>query len=135
MKVLIDANVLFSAAFARASVPALVLKVCESNSWTVLVSGESVEEFRTALMHKAKWSPAAVAEAVASLRELAEVVEPTLQMTWPGLKDADDGHLFDAALYAGADIMVSGDRVVRNYVPPNFDIKILNPREFLERYA
>jgi putative PIN family toxin of toxin-antitoxin system len=132
---MVDANVLISAALGRASAPAMVLKVCESNSSAVTVSGETVEEFRRALSRKAKWPAGEVAEAVASLREVADVVEPTLQMTWPGLKDIDDGHLFDAALYAGADIMVSGDRIVRNYIPPNFEIKILTPREFVERYA
>lgn len=101
----------------------------------MFLSNKCLEEVERILGKKFGWSTGEVDEAINEIKLEMEVLEPLPALEWPNLGDPDDGHLFDAAVYAKIDILISGDKLVRNYKPKGLELVVLSPREFFEQFA
>lgn len=135
MKALFDANVLISALTAQqVSVPQLALERCEELGARPYVSARAFDEVRRILDKKFKLDAARLKAVMAGLRASVELVEDAPELDWQ-LPDPDDAHLFDAALYIGADCIVTGDKALWTVIVPGSSLKVISPRVFLEGFT
>lgn len=134
MKAIFDSNVLISALTARqVSTPQLALERCEELGTRPLVTAKAMEEVERILAGKFKLAPKLLQSVLAGLRGSVEVLEAVPELDWD-LPDPDDAHLFDAAVFMGADCIVTGDKALWTVKTPNSAFKVISPRVFIESY-
>ncbi|WP_399678720.1 putative toxin-antitoxin system toxin component, PIN family [Xenophilus sp.] len=138
MRLVIDTNLLVSGVIFR-GLPRQLLDAARAGEFELCTSEVLLAELQGVLARAKFAQPLAQAGQtpqgiVDELRRLAVVVTPAhVQRVVP--TDADDDHVLAAALYAGADLIVSGDR--RDLLPlASYEgIAIVTARQAWERLA
>jgi uncharacterized protein len=131
VKVVLDANVLFSA-FVVQGTCAQVLEAVIAHH-RLAVSEGIVSDVRRHLGAKVHASREELDAFEAAIRATAEVLQP-LGLAERASRDPDDDAVLGLALAAAADILVTGDRDL--LVLGSFrSIPIVSPRAFLGRFA
>ncbi len=134
MKVLFDANVLVSMLVAeKASAPQMALEHCGTLKAEVFVTATALEEVERVLRKKFRMDEPRIGALLQGIRESIEVVADAPELGWQ-LPDPDDAHLFDAAIYVGADCIITGDKALWTVKVTGSDLKVMSPRSFLESY-
>lgn len=132
MRVVLDANVLVSAAISTAGPPREIVRAWVDERFELIASPMLLEELADVLARPRfrRWiSTATAADYIAGLAGDAQVVDdPPAQ---PGLTaDPDDDYLITLARAARADYIVSGDRHLLDLSDP--DPPVLTPRQLRE---
>lgn len=130
-RIVLDTNILISAALVPNSVPYLVLGAVRSANGVVLFSDETFDELHTRIQYL-KFDKYVSREDrvlyLAQLRDISEWVR--ISGVHLGCRDPDDDKFLETALEGEADCLVTGDADLL-VMSPFHDIVILNPAEFL----
>lgn len=134
MRVVLDPNVLVSAAISPAGPPRQILTAWTNERFDLIVSPAVLDELADVLARPKLERFITTAIAVAFIAGLATdaiiVADPPDP---PSVSpDPDDDYLIALALAAGADYLVSGDRHLLELTEP--DPPILTPRQFLDLF-
>lgn len=132
VKVIFDTNILVSGHFWKGP-PYRCLLAAEAGLAVLVLSDPIVSELREKLADKFALSTAEVDAIVDRLSTHAERVPVQGRSGWVQ-QDADDDKFIDAALSAGATIIVSGDRHLLALGTVE-GIEIVTARQFLDRLA
>ena len=129
MKVFLDTNVLASAVATR-GLCADVLRVVLT-SHELLTSGQVLSELERVLLGRFGLTQALVEEFIALIRQDTVLAQPGL-LPIVAIQDQDDLSILSAAIAAGADLFVTGDKEILaiNQVET---LTILSPRQFWEK--
>lgn len=133
MRVLIDTNVLISAALKADSLPFRAYVKAASYPNRGLICDQNVEEMRRIFAKKFPGRLAALDQFLSlALLTLELVPVPTDETAAEGrIRDAADRPILRAALAAGADILLTGDR---DFLESGLEAPaIMTPAEFLRR--
>ena len=131
-KIVLDTNILVSAALRNGSVPHLALLKARAESW-LLACDETVSEFREVLLGK-KFDGAVdrgLREEVVQEYERLCILIP-IPTPIRACRDPKDDMVFECAILAGASLIVAGDKdllAVEIYE----GIRVLTPRDFLRQ--
>lgn len=132
IRAVLDANVLASAAAGNPSrAPATILRRWTFGSFVLVISPAILGEVERTLdkpYFRAKTSPFDRRSLVALLRDAAELVEPAVRVDGVATYPEDD-RVLEAAVSAGVDYLVSGDRGLQR-LGAFRGIPILDPRAF-----
>ena len=131
-RVVLDTNVLISAALRHQGLPREVLDGLRARNGVLLFSDETFEELRVRLRHP-KFDRY-VGHDVRSIYLVQLVVVSewvSITGTKLGCRDRDDDKLLETALMGEADCLITGDRDLLE-MHPFHDIPILTPAVFLE---
>ncbi len=135
-KIIIDANIIISAAFGGKLLEAAVIAL---NKHSVYLSKEIVQEFRTVFTSLSKELTeeqlAAINKKMDELIAHAKLVEVNESVTLS--RDAADDHYLSLCKTIGSDFLVTGDKdllCIEKHMlkKEGIDTSIVNPREFLE---
>jgi putative PIN family toxin of toxin-antitoxin system len=131
MRVLLDTNVLISAAYSKGSVPHLAyLKATEPPNVGVICE-QSIEELRRVFNRKFPDKIEVFETFVATALAVVEVipVPPTPVADEDKIRDADDRPILRAAVRSDVDVLISGDKdfLESGVTKP----RIVTPAEFL----
>lgn len=132
MRVVLDANVLVSAAISAAGPPRQIVSAWVDGRFELVASPALLEELSDVLARprfRRFISIATAGDFIDGLAEDAEILDdPPAQ---PGLSpDPDDDYLITLARAAKADYLVSGDRHLLDLTDPG--PPVLTPRQFLD---
>jgi len=106
MKILVDTNILFSAMLFRGSKPAnALLHVSEFHK--MMICDRSIYEFYDILRRKA---PEALPDAEVFLAEFSYELIPAIENGAKLIRDAKDQPILNAAIVAGVDVILTGDK-------------------------
>ena len=112
MRVLIDSNTLISAAYSRDSTPHKAYQKAVEPPYQGLVCEKSLEEFRRVFNRKFPDKIPAFESFIATVLPVVEII-PVPMSQHPDeekIRDTDDRPILRAAIKAGADILLSGDK-------------------------
>ena len=133
-RLVLDTNVLISAALWPAGKPRLVVEAVARGRGILLFSDETFAELQDRLL-KPKFDPYAGrstrAAFLARLRAVAEWI--WIARAPMGCRDPDDDKFLETALMGEADVLVSGDGDLLE-MAGSFRIPILDPAGFLCRF-
>ena len=130
IRVVFDANILFSAAFKRVGVPAQVVDLVTSGILTPCISNAIMEEYLDVLTRPVLRPHAARArEVLALMDKFAVHASPTRKLSL--CSDPDDDRFLECALAAGAAYLVTGN--VRHFPKDYEPVRIVTPRQLLSR--
>jgi len=109
LRVVLDTNILISAFLFPGGAPETVYRAALEGRITLLTSPPLLAEFGRVLSDKFGWEARRVREAVAQVARIAVVVRPadTVEVI---AEDPADDRVLEAAVTAGATVIVSGDR-------------------------
>lgn len=129
----LDTNVLVSAVCLPGSLPAEVLRRWLARQFTLVVSESLLAELadvlgRPKIVHRFRMTEDKAQAFLGVLRELAVVVPGTVSVEAVP-EDSDDNHVVACAVEGGADIIVSGDRHLKD-LGRYEGIRILSPAQF-----
>lgn len=130
-RVVIDANVLISAALNPEGTPRRVVEYVASANGVLLFSAETFDELRTRLLapkfdrYVSREGRADYLESLAAISEWVSIAGATL-----GCRDPEDDKLLETALRGEADCLVTGDRDLL-VMSPFRGVPIERPAEFL----
>ena len=129
MRAVADTNVYISA-LNFGGTAGEVLAHGRSQAILLFVSPSILQEIEGVLLSKFQWSAARTRQAIASIREFAQLVQPkeTVHII---KEDKPDNRVLECALEARADVLVTGDRHLRQ-LGTFRGIPILSPGAFLE---
>jgi putative PIN family toxin of toxin-antitoxin system len=108
VKVVPDTNVLISAFCFPGGAPEMVYRLGIEGRLDLATSTTLLAEFGRILTDKFDWEPSHAEEAVAQVARISEVVAPVARLKVITADPADD-RVLEAAVDAGADVIVSGD--------------------------
>ncbi len=134
MQIVLDTNVIISAALSRHSSPDLILRAWRRGAFQLAASRPLLAELEVVLArpHIAErlgWSKSQRQAFITELSERALIVEPEERLEVVQA-DPTDNRLLEAAVAAGADYIVSGDQHLlglRSYE----EIPIVTPARFV----
>lgn len=106
MKILVDTNILISALLFPRSKPAKAL-LYTSGHHEMILCDRNLYEFRDVLKRKA---PQSLPDAEVLLAELTYELIPAAYHTKKLIRDAKDQPILNAAIIAGVDIILTGDK-------------------------
>ena len=133
-RLVLDTNVLISAALRRESPPRAVVDVLRAENGVLLFSEETFEELRTRLL-RSKFDRYAAREHrlvyLAQLRAVSEFV--SIAGAKLGCRDPDDDKMLETALMGDANCLVTGDLDLLD-MSRFRGIPILSPAAFLDRW-
>ena len=131
-RVVVDTNVLISAALRHQSLPRTVLDGLRAGNGVLLFSDETFEEIRNRLQHP-KFDRYIGREVRSIYLAQLVVVSERVSITGAklGCRDRDDDKLLETALMGEADCLITGDRDLLE-MHPFHGIPILTPAVFLE---
>lgn len=131
-RVVVDTNVLISAALRHQGLPRAVLDGLRAGNGVLLFSSETFEELRNRLQHQ-KFDRYVDREVRAIYLAQLVVVSERVSITGAklGCRDRDDDKLLETALMGEADCLITGDRDLLE-MHPFHGIPILTPAVFLE---
>ena len=112
MRVLIDSNTLISAAYSKDSTPYKAYKRAVEPPFQGLICEKSLEEFRRVFNRKFPDKIPAFERFIATVLPVFEII-PVPAFPHPDeerIRDLDDRPILRAAMKAGADILISGDK-------------------------
>ena len=128
MKVFVDSNVLVAAVATRGLCADVLRAVLTSHE--LVVSQQVLDEVRRVLRRKIGVSPGPVSDFVRLLQQEADVA-PAARLPDVELSDRDDLSILGAAVAAGAEVFVTGDRELVE--PGNVEgMRVVSPRQFWE---
>ena len=108
MKVVIDTNVLVSAAWRDKSPEAVVLWVAFQDDWDWVVSEEILDEYRDVLRRdKFRLAPQVIEKWEYIVTNLTVLVDVNLPLEFP--RDQKDAKFLACALSSDADYLITGD--------------------------
>jgi putative PIN family toxin of toxin-antitoxin system len=128
MRILLDTNVLASAAATRGLCADVVRTVLAEHE--LVVSGQILQELQRVLRNKFGVSPALIEDFVSLLQQDTILADPK-DVPKVRLKDEDDLGILAAAVSAGAEVIVTGDKELLK-VGHIQKTRILSPRQFWE---
>ena len=134
-RVVLDTNVLISAALRRDGRPRAVVDAVREEGGVLLFSDETFDELRTRLLlskFDRHVSPDGRGVYLAQLEAVSEWVP--IASAKLGCRDPDDDKLLETALMGAADCLVTGDRDLLE-MSPFQNIPILPPTGFLDLRA
>ena len=105
-RILIDTNILFSALLFPHSKPAKAL-LYAAEACEIVLCDRNVAELRDIVRKKA---PARLADAEAFLSQLSYLLIPASDSAGMLMRDAADQPILNAAIAAGVDIIITGDK-------------------------
>ena len=131
-RVVLDTNVLISAALRPDGPPRTVVDAVRSANGVLLFSDETFEELRSRF-HRPKFDRYVGREVRAVYLAQLEAVSGMVSIAGAklGCRDPDDDKLLETALMGESDCLVTGDRDLLEMSPFN-DIPILTPAGFLD---
>ena len=131
-RVVLDTNVLISAALCRDGRPRAVIDVVRKERGVLLFSDETFDELQTRLL-LAKFDRYVDREGRAVYLAQLEAVSEWVPIAGAklGCRDPDDDMLLETALMGAADCLVTGDRDLLE-MSPFQNIPILSPTGFLD---
>ncbi len=134
MQVVLDTNVIISAALSRHSSPDLILRAWRRGAFQLIASQPLLEELeivlaRPHIAERLGWSEGQLRAFITELSEHALIVAPEgrLQVVQA---DPADNRLLEAAVAAGADYIVSGDQHLLD-LQSYEEIPIVTPARFV----
>ncbi|HAH08269.1 MAG TPA: putative toxin-antitoxin system toxin component, PIN family [Elusimicrobia bacterium] len=134
LRVVIDTNVLFSAvAFPQDSPPSRVLDLARTGRIEAFVSGFILKELEKNLFRKAGWDAERISTLRKKLKGFLWVIEPASRVRGVAGKE-DDDRILECALDAKAEALVTGSMKHIRVLGEFQGVRILTPREFLDRY-
>jgi len=130
IRVVLDTNILFSAAFKRVGVPAQVLDLVAPGILTPCVSDAVMAEYLDVLARPVLLPHAEAArEILALMNRFAVHVFPTERLAL--CSDPDDDRFLECAVAARAAFLITGN--LRHF-PKHYDpVAIVTPRQLLQR--
>jgi putative PIN family toxin of toxin-antitoxin system len=130
VKAVLDTNILVSALFWRGA-PYRCVVVAEAGLFELIIADAIMDEFAEVLAEKFLLSREEIAEAVGFIQKIGRTVDISGKLR--AVKaDADDDKFLEAALAAGAEYVVSGDRHLLQ-LGKFQHVKILTAQTFLDR--
>jgi putative PIN family toxin of toxin-antitoxin system len=111
MRVLVDSNVLFSAVYAKNSVPHQAFNKAVEPPYQCLICQQSFEELRRAFNRKFPDMVGALEQFITYVLPVVEVVSVpnSFHPYEDKIRDVDDRPILRAAIKAGANIIITGD--------------------------
>ena len=131
-RVVIDTNVLISAALLPHGSPRMVVDAVRSENGVLPFSDETFNELRSRLglpKFDAYVSPQGRAVYIAQLQAVSEWV--SIARAKLGCRDPDDDKFLETAMMGGSDCLITGDRDLLE-LSPFQEIPILTPASFLD---
>ena len=112
MRVLIDSNILISAAYSKGSVPHQAFMKAVEPPYQCLICEQSLEEVRRTYNRKFPNKIQSFERFIAAALSVVEVVPvPAVPHSdEEKVRDVDDRPILRAAIKAGADILITGDK-------------------------
>jgi putative PIN family toxin of toxin-antitoxin system len=130
IKAILDTNVLISGVFWKGP-PFEILKAWQEQRFRLAISLPILDEYRRVLDEFAKERQMPVLNSVLKVIELrSEIVKP-VPFSEPVCSDPDDDKFLEAAIAAGADYIVSGDKALLN-VKFHHEVEVVRPSRFLK---
>ncbi len=131
MRAVADTNVYISALNFGGSAEE-VLTLGRAGAIHLFVSPSILKEIEGVLVRKFHWPAKRTRQAIADIQEFAQLIRPkeTLHVI---TEDESDNRILECALEANADIVISGDKHLRQ-LGTFRGIPIVSPREFLESH-
>lgn len=133
MRAILDTNVLNSAYVFPGGAPETVYRLALEGLLEIGTSQVLLNEFDRVLRDKFNWAGPQIEAAVAQLRRIAAMVQPTEQVHVVAADPTDD-RVLEAALTFGAEVIVSGDRHLLGLGRWRH-VAMLSPAEFLARWT
>ena len=129
-RVVLDTNVLISAALRPEGPPRAVVNAVRSENGVLLFSDETFEELKSRFF-RPKFNRYVNRQARALYLAQLEAVSEWVSITGAklGCRDPDDDKLLETALLGEADCMVTGDRDLLT-MSPFHEIPIMTPADF-----
>ncbi|MDR0812852.1 MAG: putative toxin-antitoxin system toxin component, PIN family [Oscillospiraceae bacterium] len=112
MRILLDTNILLSAAYSPNSTPHIAYKKAVDPPFQGLICEQSIEELRRVFNRKFKGKIHGFERFVTTMLAVVEVI-PVPDEEYPEeaeIRDVDDRAILSAAIKAGADILLTGDK-------------------------
>jgi putative PIN family toxin of toxin-antitoxin system len=134
LKIVIDTNVIVSAALKDGTPPALVLGACVDRRITLVTTTWQLDELQRVLGYSriaARLLAERRSRLLDSVRHLAEIVVPTGAAQGAVPRDPDDENILEAAIAGNADYIITGDKDLLD-VGTFEGITIVNPAQFVE---
>lgn len=132
MRVVLDTNVLISAAISTGTTHDLLVRGFEGE-YDILVSTETMDEFEDTLLKypdRFGMNPDEISRERETIEFFAEFVVPDIDLQVVE-RDPDDDVFLEVAVSGDADYLVSGDKHLTD-LESFREIPILTPREFLD---
>lgn len=138
MRIVLDTNLVFSALLWRGATHRLLSLLRDHPAAQLCSSPTLLEELSEVLTRPAATRQLAVIgrsprDVLADYLAIIELVEPQ-PLPQPVCRDPDDDHVLACALAATADLIISGDRDLRD-LGTFGDIRILSPTEALAAFT
>ena len=133
MRVLIDTNILISAAYSRGSVPHQAYKKAVEPPCQGLICEKTLDELRQVFNRKFPDKIQSFERFISTAFSVVEIV-PVPPFPYPSekeIRDIDDKPILRAAIKAGADILLTGDKdfLESNVTHP----KIMTAAQFIQK--
>lgn len=135
IKAVLDTNLIVSASFHLASIPAQVLDAWLDKQYHLIISPAVTQEYRQVLFRerirkRSRWSVEDTNEFLTRISRASEIQVPG-KLAISASRDADDNKFLVAAVEGKADYIVTGDDDLL-ILHPFRNIKIIRPAEFLK---
>jgi putative PIN family toxin of toxin-antitoxin system len=109
MKVIIDTNVLISAAWRDKSPEAVVVWIANQDDWEWVVSQEILDEYKDVLRREKFHLPEKTIERWDHIiTNLTSLVEVDMEIEFP--RDVEDAKFLACAFFSEADYLITGDK-------------------------
>lgn len=130
LKVVLDTNILISAVHFGGQ-PEELLLLANQGIIQLFLSPFILEETATVLKEKLEWKQREIRRILATLKEIATIVEPEVEVR-AITHDEADNRILACAVHVQSDFLVTGDK--RHLLPLKSykGIRILTPRDFLD---
>ena len=133
MRVVVDTNVFVSAALKDNSTPALAVRIVAERGG--LLKSEATEQQLLEVLARPEFAPLVPPETVAWLRQVLATAElVTIAERVAVCRDPSDDKFLELAVNGKADVIVSGDRDLRD-LNPFRGIRIMTPADFVKGAA
>ncbi len=129
MRVVLDTNVYISAILFGGECEE-ILKIASQGLFDIVVSNKILEEIRSVLRGKFRWTDKQVAEAIKYIKEIASIVNTEISLSLVK-EDPSDNKIIECAVVSKATYIVTGDRRHLLSIKEYEGIKIVSPMEFL----
>ncbi len=133
-RVVIDTNVLFSAAaLAKTTPPAQIVELARLGKIEACISYFILDELEKNLAKKAGWDQERLGAFRKKLRGFMTLIEPTSRLDVIKSVDADN-RILECSVDAKAAVLITGNMKDIRPLGDFQGIAIVTPREFLDRY-